>query len=157
MIVIWNSQKNMCVNVNGKMKKVRFGKDTIIPIDNISKYLSWESSFNERLLRHLEGLSYVREMYNEKRNTPLLIYHLNMICSHEDVYHVDIYLKRETSEQFMLDLANNMELVFSCKSSSVHIGDKTLFCFLDGFSNPIFDELFSVKERWGPYVSPVST
>ena len=47
------------------MKKVRFGRNQIIYVENISKYLSWPSSFIEKTINHCKILSVIREYYTE--------------------------------------------------------------------------------------------
>lgn len=121
----------------------------MIRVDNISKYLSWPSSFIETLVKNLRDICLTRETYNEKPHLDRVFGMVSRLCDHEDVYHVDIYVDKNNSEVFLRHLYNSMECTFcSYKKSNVIIGDKTLFCFKDGYSNPSFDENFVVRENW---------
>lgn len=131
------------------MKRVTFGPIDIVEVENISKYLLWGSSFFVTLIRSLEDISFTREIYNEKRYIDRVADMVKKICDHEDVYHVDIFIDRNNTDDFIKDLTNLMDCSFgSCKDSNIIIGDKTLFWFKDGYSNPSFDENFRVEINW---------
>lgn len=135
------------------MKSLTFGKTEIIKVENISKYLLWNSSFYMTLIRCLENISFTREIYNEKRHMNRIVNTVSDICNHDDVYHVDIYIDKGNKEDFITDLSNIMELTFgAAKSSNVIISNKTKFCFEDGYSNPCFDENFMIDVRWKEWI-----
>lgn len=97
----------------------------------------------------IESILFTREIYNEKRYMDRIVNMVSNICEHEDVYHVDIYIDRKNKEDFIKDLSNIMELTFGAsKNSNIIIGDKTKFCFKDGYSNPSFDQNFLIEVDW---------
>ena len=49
------------------MNRVHFGENTIIEIENISKYLKWNSSFSESLIRNIRLLSLIKSKYTKNR------------------------------------------------------------------------------------------
>ncbi len=133
------------------MVKVTFGKNQIIYVEDISKYLSWKSSFIEKMIDHCKVLSVIREYYTEKPRLDLVYQMCDLICDHEDVYHVEIKVRVNNEDIFMKDLVNMMELCFnSIKSCTLTSGDKNMFYFRDGFSNPSLslDDNFQIKENW---------
>lgn len=133
------------------MKKVHFGENETRVIDDISKYLLWPSSFPEELLRNSTVLSHIRERYVEKNRSRVVSQICELICDHTDVYHVDIYVNKDSNERFVFDLVNSMECVFQAsKGCTLSMSNKTLFCFKDGFSNPSIsiDDNFKLEENW---------
>ena len=133
------------------MKKVRFGRNQIIYVENISKYLSWPSSFIEKTINHCKVLSVIREYYTENPRLDLVYKICDLVCDHEDVYHVDIQFRSDNEDVFVKDLINMMELCFnSIKSCNTTSGDKNMFYFRDGFFNPSLsvDDNFHIKENW---------
>ena len=135
------------------MKKVQFGTNQVIIVENISKYLLWPSSFIENLIKHREDLSIVREYYihvTRSDNIYKLYQICDTICVHEDVYHVDILIKHNTDDLFVTDMTNMMQICFdSVKSCTFDYGDTNMFFFRDGFSNPSLSiDNFQIKENW---------
>lgn len=134
------------------MKEVTFGEDKIIIIENISKYLSWPSSFIETLEVNCHILSEMREIHNEKPNLDLIYKTCKSIVNHVDVYHVDIYLKNNNKDKFTLSLFKLVKLAFNSYSKSCRllIGNKNKMYFRDKYSNPSLslDENFRIEEHW---------
>lgn len=133
------------------MKRVSFGENTVIIIEDISKYLLWPSSFIQNVEVSSRILSEIREIHNEKPNLNLIYRICEIIVDHDDVYHVDIHLRNNTTEKFIVTLSNCMECIFShSKSCNLLIGSSNKMYFKDGYSNPSLslDENFRIEEHW---------
>ena len=125
------------------MKHVRFGEVTIVEIENISKYLKWDSSLSESLIRNIRLLSIIKKQYNEKKRLKDLSDIIKMICSHDDIESVDLHLKRGNTDIFFNDLYGIMRIVldrYSKKYTLNCTGDKTFICFNDDVETHLFGE-----------------
>ena len=129
---------------------VSFGNNTIVFVENVSKYYLWSSSFIEHLRRYTKNISFIRESYKEediRRLSDLII----EISKHEDVSHVDIYIDKNNNDKFIFDMVSMLYKIFDHydnKSANIVQCDYNLFCFYDGYSNPSLDENLKIEERW---------
>jgi len=133
------------------MKSVRFGENSVIIVENISKYLLWPSSFIQTIEVSSHILSDLREIHNEKPKLDLIYKICENMVDHDDVYHVDIHLKNNNTEKFITTFVSFIECVFnSSKTCSIIISNKNILYFKDGFSNPSLslDENFRIEENW---------
>ena len=124
------------------MKKVRFGENTIIEVENISKYLKWNSSFSESLIRNIRLLSLLKNKYTENRRLKDLSDIIKMICEHADLKSIDIILKRNDNDLFFKDFSCIMKIVMDTYSLeyTLNYGCKNEFHFNDEFEDHFFGE-----------------
>ena len=102
-------------------------------------------------LEYCKVLSNIRASYTELRKSHVVAKICEMTCAHEDIYHVDIYVDKNNTEEFIRDFVNSMECVFNAsKSCNLIVSNKNILLFEDGFSNPSMslDHNFQIKERW---------
>ena len=133
------------------MKKVSFGENKVLIVENISKYLLWSSSFISTVETSSEIFSYLREVHTEKSKLELISNTCEILSDHEDVYHVDIFFNEKNEEKFITHLINFMEIAFnSSKSCNVVKSNHNKLYFKDWFSNPSLsiDEHFKIEEHW---------
>ena len=123
------------------MKKVSFGENTIIEVENISKYLKW-NSFSESIIRNIGLLSSIKDNYKENRSLRDLYDIINIICEHVDLKSIDIILKRNDDDLFFKDFSGIMKSVINTYSLeyTLNYGSKNEFHFNDEFEDHFFKE-----------------
>ncbi len=134
------------------MKKVTFGENKVYIVENISEYMNPEIGFISSLNKALSSLKKIEPDYRYKRFGRIHIMKsiVNQLSQHCDVEGVEIRLPEcIMSEIFFKDLLCMLESDFSYhKYSKMFTCNRMSVKFIDGMSNPSFNEYLELMENW---------